>query len=516
MSAKQSRSLRREREEEERDEKARMRRKQLIASGGCLILIGLIGFGLVRWLREPAATTVQGRLGGVQGISFLEGTQSNGGISPVCGCAHPHLHAWRGIEFAGRQMTLRHAGSPWTQWVVSSAEPDAVALAGGPEPMEATVVRLPADGRFDPLALVSQGGDVRAPLERKIHVQAEKFSIATPSTLHVGMPAAVPIGAWVPFPGSWVNLTATRSPFPESPRRPRLVEHYPRDVGFWPDRKGREHPREPQIFPLGDFLGPNLVLWTDSPQARVVGTAFGRPAGRGVITAVVVSRSVFSTRIAVAPAPLDFAVTSEQFSLAEKEGFAEEVMSGSGKPGTVSLTVDQPLTEAEYSGLRQRVKLNPKSWSALPPNPQYEGLAAEAGFWREEHFPPLPEQAGFNVWGPLQSINLEQVYGDLTVDDENVDLSGGGDVQLNDVEAFRDPGGNQLISAPLETAARAADVQFEAHGTVSVNGAAQSTTQSQIEPVWGAVALLVTLVGGLIALFNGLRRVRDVQPPRRP
>lgn len=509
MSDKRNRKERQEREEREQIAAAQQRRKRWITFAGCLLLAGLVVFALVRWLREPAATTVEGRLGGIDRTSFLEGMQADGGISPVCGCAHPHLHEWRGIEFAGRKVTLRHSGSPWTQWVISSAEPDAVQLSGGVEPIEVTAIRLRPDRHFDPFSLVNdEGGDPTVSLVGEIHLEAEKFSIVTPSTLHVGMSGSVPVGAWVPFPGSWVDLTESRSPFPGSPRRPRLVEHYPSEVGFWPDDEGNEHPKEPQIYPLGDFLGPQLLLWTDNPQAHIVGTSFGRPAGKGVITIVVVSRAVFSTRIAVAPSPNDFGGIPEH-SLAERGGLAEYISDGSGEAGAVAVTVDQPLTEAEYRRVRQRVYSNPRTWSAIPPNPEYEGKGAERGFWREEHFPPLPRQAGFSVWGPLQTIELDQVHGALTVGDKNVDLSGAGNVRLDEVRAFRTPEDEELISAPLATSGRSADLQFEAHGTVSVNGAAQSTTQAQIEPVWGAVALVVGLAGSAIGLFNGLRKISD-------
>jgi hypothetical protein len=510
MGNKQKRKVQREREERERVEAAQLRRKRWIAVGGGMVLLGLVGFAAVRWLLEPVPTIVQGRLAGVREISFREGEQSGGGISPVCGCAHPHLHAWRGIEFSGRRVTLRHTGSLWTDWAISSAEPDAVSLTGGIKVARATAYRLNPKGRFDPFSLVNgdRNGNAAA-VDREISVNAETFSIVTHSTLRIGLSGAVPVGAWVPFPGSWVNLTASRSPFPEVARRPRLIEHYPSRVGFWPNHNGTPHPRERQVYPLGDFLGPNLVLWTDDPQARIVGTPFGRPAGRGIITAVVVSSSVFSTRIGAAPASPYQVASMEHLSLAEPESLAEDIADGSGTTGTVSVTVDQPLSEGDYRSVRRRVRLKPKSWIAVPPHPEFEGELAQAGFWEEEHYPPLPAQTGFNVFGPLTRIELHEVYGNLTVGDKNVDLRGSGDVQLNEVQAFRNPSDEQLISAPLATSGKAASLRFEARGTVSVNEIAQATTQSRWEMPLRALALVISLLGGAIGLLNGIRRHRE-------
>ncbi|MEA2535790.1 MAG: hypothetical protein QOF11_24, partial [Chloroflexota bacterium] len=356
-----------------------------------MVLLGLIGFVAVRWLLEPVPTIVQGRLAGVREISFLEGEQPGSGISPVCGCAHPRLRAWRGVEFSGRKVTLRHTGSPWTDWAISSAEPDAVSLTGGLKVVRATAYRLRPNGRFDPFSLVNgHRDDSAATVDRKIGVSAETFSIVTRSTLRIGLSGAVPVGAWVPFPGSWVDLSASRSPFPGIARRPRLVEHYPSRVGFWPDRNGTPRPKERQVYPLGDFLGPHLVLWTDDPQARIVGTRLGRPAGPGVVTAVVVSRSVFSTRIGAAPAFPSQIAGMEHLSLAEPESFAEDIADGSGTTGSVSVTVDRPLSEDDYRSVRRRVQLNPTGWTAVPPHPEFEGKLAQRGFWQEQHYPPLP------------------------------------------------------------------------------------------------------------------------------
>lgn len=500
--------LAREAEEQARAES--QRRKRWIAAGGLLVLVGLIGFAAVRWLLEPVATDVRGRLGGVHELSFLEGVQDGGGISPVCGCAHPRLHAWRGVEFAGRQVTLRHSGSPWTQWMLSSAEPDAVSLAGGLKVVHAKAYRVEVPGHFDPFAFLNHRWD-GAVLD-SLDVEAEKLAMLTHKELRIGLSGPVPIGAWIPFPGSSVELTATHSPFPEVPRRPRLIEHYPRRIGFWPDGKGTEHPKERQVYPVGDFLGPNLVLWTDDPGARIVGTRFGTPqAGAHVVTVLVISASVFSTRIAAVPAFPTQVASSQRFSLEERESYAEYVFDASGTTGAVALTVDEPLSQSDYQSVVRRVRSDPKTWTRIPRHPEYEGRIPERGFIQEQRFPPLPRVVGFNVFGPLRRIDFTHVHGDLTVGDDHVDLSGSADLQLNDVQAFRNSEDEQLISAPLSTTADAVDLDFEAHGAVSVDGVAQATARSEYEAPLRAIALVISLIGAVLGLAKGLRWGRSPQ-----
>jgi hypothetical protein len=495
------------REEEERAAAVLAHRKRWIAAGGGLVLAGLILFAVVQWMLQPLPTDVNGHLTNVREMSFVEGAQDFGGISPVCGCKHPSLDSWRGVEFAGRQASLHLRGGYRAQWLISAAEPRAISLTGEETVVRATAYRLPAHS-FDPLtfARVRTHGRGRA---SSTNVRAPKFSIVTRGELKVAMTGPIPIGAWIPFPDSSVRLTTTRSPFPEEPGRPRLVEHYPPQVGYWPDRGGTPHPKNPQIYPLGDFLGPNLVLWTDDPDARVVGTSFGKPAGTRTVTAVVISRAIFSTRVGVTPIGDSAVAGLEQVSLHEPDGMAEYGFDSSGQGGTVALTVDQPLAPADYQRVQRLVSEDPKKWVLADINPEFGGRPdAEYDVLQEQRYPPLPHHAGFNVFGPLKQVTFHDVNGDLTVGDGHVDLSGGGNLEINEVEVFRNSDDEQLISSPLSTDRKSAELDFGAHGTVIVNGTVQKTVESQFATPMRAVAAILTLIGAIVGLLKALRRPR--------
>jgi len=471
-------------------------------------VLGLILFAVVQWMLQPLPTDVNGHLTNMREMSFVEGTQEFGGISPVCGCKHPSLDSWRGVEFAGRQASLNLRGGYWSQWLISAAEPRSISLTGEETVVRATAYRLPAGG-FDPLSFASahtrSGGHLTS-----VDVRAPKFSIITQGELKVALTGPIPIGAWIPFPESSVRLTTARSAFPEDPGRPRLIEHYPPQVGYWPGRDDEPHPKRPQIYPLGDFLGPNLVLWTDDPEARVVGTSFGKAAGPGSITALVISPAIFSTRVAVTPIAGDAIAGFEQASLGEPDGLAEFGFDSSGLSGTVALTVDQPLAPKDYRRVQRLVTEDPKKWVPADINPEFGGRPnVEFDVLQEQRYPPLPDHAGFNVFGPLQKATFHDVSGDLTVGDSHVDLSGGGDLELNEVEVFRNSDDEQLISSPLSTGGESAELDFGAHGTVSVNGTAQKTVESQYATPMRVLAAILTLIGALVGLLNALRRRRE-------
>ena len=496
------------REEEERAAAVLVHRKRWIATGGGLVVAGFILFAVVQWMLQPLPTDVNGHLTNVREMSFVEGTQDFGGISPVCGCKHPSLDSWRGVEFAGRRASLHLQGGYRAQWLISAAEPRAISLTGEETVVRATAYRLPGD-RFHPLTFARARTDSRGHAFSTT-VRAPKFSIVTRGELKVAMTGPIPIGAWIPFPDSSVRLTTTQSPFPEEPGRPRLIEDYPPQVGYWSDRGGTAHPKNPQIYPLGDFLGPNLVLWTDDPNARVVGTSFGKPAGPGTVTAVVISRTIFSTRVGVTPIGDGSVAGLEQASLHEPGGLAEYGFDSSGQGGTVTLTVDQPLAPADYQRVQHLVSEDPKKWVLADLNPEFGGRPnAEYDVLQEQRYPPLPDHAGFNVFGPLQRVTFHNVSGDLTVGDDHVDLSGGGNLELNEVEVFRNSDDEQLISSPLSTSRESAELDFGAHGTVSVNGTAQKTVESQYATPMRVAAAILTLIGAIVGLLKTLRRPRE-------
>jgi len=472
-------------------------------------VLGLILFAVVQWMLQPLSTDVNGHLADVREFSFVEGTQDYGGISPVCGCKEPDLNSWRGVEFAGRRASVRLHGAFWSQWLISAAEPSSISLTGGETLVRAKAYRVPAKG-FDPLAFARDPNKHAGHPRSSTEISSPTFSMLTRGELQVALPGAIPIGAWIPFPKSRVRLTTTRSPFPEAPGRPRLIEHYPPQVGYWPDRNDTPQPKEPQVYPLGDFLGPNLVLWSDDREARVVGTRFGKAAGPGTVTAVVISRASFSTRIGVTPVADDFATGSEGFSLDDPDGLAEFGFDSSGTGGTVGLTVDQPLTPKDYERVQGLVTEEPKKWIVSDLNPEYGGNPGdEYGVLEEHRFPPLPDHVGFNVFGPLESVRFHDITGDLTVDDEHVDLSGGADLDLNKVEVFRNSNDEELISSPLSTGEETAELDFGARGTVSVNGVAQKTVESEYADPIRALAAILALLGSAAGIYNALMRRRE-------
>jgi hypothetical protein len=96
----------------------------------------------------------------------------------------------------------------------------------------------------------------------------------------------------------------------------------------------------------------------------------------------------------------------------------------------------------------------------------------------------------------------------MMIADKTRPLSGSADVVLGEVKGFRDENGHQLISAPLTTSGKSADLQFRAVGTASVNGVSQTTLSSHLEPRLAALGTVLTLIGTILGIVAALHRLR--------
>ena len=365
-------------------------------------------------------------------------------------------------------------------------------------------------------------------------MRGRAFSLYTSHGLRLAMLGSVPIGAWVPFPGSTVDLASQRSEFFAENTNSRIVEDYPGDIGLhWVRQRKDYFPSQPQYFPLGDFLGPNLVAWSESPGTRIIGTSFEDPAPSGVVTALLIGDTNFSTRIAVAPVSLGSIHEMTRFAQRYPRSAREDLYAQDVPAGKVSVTVEKPLSEDQYEKLKRRVRAQPVTWVPIKYPPEVRRLkpgkfglprnvevvgGVQRGGVQQQRYPPLPRYSGLNVFGPLRQISFRGVRGNLTIADETRPLSGSADVLLGDVKGLRDESGHQLISAPLATAGKSAELQFRAVGTASVNGVSQTTLSTHLEPRLAIVGTVLTLIGGILGIVASLYRLRqkreDAQPQR--
>jgi hypothetical protein len=126
----------------------------------------------------------------------------------------------------------------------------------------------------------------------------------------------------------------------------------------------------------------------------------------------------------------------------------------------------------------------------------------------QERYPPLPPYAGINVFGPMRNVSFHGVSGEVQIGGESKRLGGSADLQLGDVRGFRNGDNAQLVSAPLATSREAAELEFRAVGTASINGVAQSTIRSRVDRDLAAIGSIVAILAGALTVFGRLKGKR--------
>ena len=549
---------------------------------GSLIVFGATLAFKDRW-SATRMTHVTATLSELGSVSLTPSAQPAGGISPVCGCQLDRVNQWRGITFTGREVRLeRHGKAPFTEWLMSGPVLGPIELAAAETRMTVDIYMFRA-AKFSPdwaragLATLEQ--HVRDVVHTR--VRAHVLKIITRRSLNVDLGGPVPVGAWIPLPNSSVELSSMSTPFPTDTPSLRLEETYPERIGLQTDDKAASR----QGFPLGDFLGPRLVLWSkdEMPFATDIFAQGGRRTRRseieamaplmsayskGTIYAAVIRSAGFSTRIAAIPLQAHELVAL-MANLADAPSRQQQIDGfhwGGGDDGRFTLTVSRPLSPAVYARMRNAVAAHPtqsvRYWRdmTLTQDPTYKpkpssrdqryiersvdipesGTGPDGALFRiaftpplskwtttynrgvvseNDRYPPLPPNAGFNVFGPLASISLRDVVGSVSIGDHEISWSTPRTMRLQGIRDFQNVGSRQIVvSVPMVTSSNSADLEFSAVGRVRIGGHAYSSaSQSAERRLTGAVTVVGTASGLIgigafgVALFRWARARRKAR-----
>ncbi len=498
-------------------------------------------------------------------------------MSPVCGCLETKVNEWRGVTFAGREVTLRRSGkAPITEWLASGASLNPIELANGETRM--TVETFGLDGaHFSPSWLNGGLATVKRHARNvsgETRFYAHTLKIITEGSLHVDMTGPVPVGDWIPLPESAVTLKTIEGPFPEEAPPIQLQERYPHLIGLQTNNKTISS----QGYPLGDFLGPEIILWSNTElpfDTEIFDHPGKRKASRKLVEAMrpaalmrikdrvfvaIIRASGFSTRLAAIPLePYELDGLMKNLATAStRQQQIDGFHWGGGDDGHVTLTVSHPLTPESYATVRRQVEETPEKqvryWhdmELIPPAHQPNGLKAnyfeydargpdapesgtdshgqlfrltpspeagpdtsyDHGYVRgRDRYPPLPPNAGFNVFGPMRALRIDDALGTLTVGGAHVAIDPAQAISLSDLRDFQTPDRQSVVSVPMKTGPGTAQLEFSAVGAVKVDGRTYAATRLSVEArdvvlqVLGVLAAVITVAGAAFALFRSLSR----------
>ena len=189
--------------------------------------------------------------------------------------------------------------------------------------------------------------------------------------------------------------------------------------------------------------------------------------------------------------------------------------------GMVGVLVEDPLTTEEYDAVRRR--LARQETVITHPYESYS-LTNEAGKTEyqqgpgseEDRYPPLPANAGFNLFGPSPDMIIANARGDLLFGGRAVSLVAPSLLQLNNVSDLRQPNAEEAIPLPVSVANHTANLQFTAVGQVAVNGEDQTSFLRRDKPTLEGLSVLAAVAAALFAMLQVLQSIRQpkTEPPR--
>jgi hypothetical protein len=469
-------------------------------------------------MHEPRRATLRGHLTEFGTTSMKFGIQPDGGTSPACGCMIPPFNDWRGITFASHAVTItRHSAAPWTAYQITLTEPEPITAFYQGTFLQGTAIRAQVSGSPSPAALgasLLSGSHSVKVLSRRA-VVTNLAQIMTRQPLHVALLGRVPVGAWIPLPGSRVVLSSQESVFDDEAPAALLTEGYTSREGI--DAKNPQ--AQTQGYPLGDFLGPELVFWTTDPMASIpvgglVPPRSTPPNSENVVTALVIHSGDYATRVAATPVTADI-YDKLLPSLRGREGASGKyIITPPLDRGTVELSDDAPLSASEYRHLRAYVQRNPVTAATLRSdvvlgNKPLERYGSEYDMRESFSYPPLPPEDGFNVFGPLSELDFSSARGAISASGREIALNAPADVAITGLRRLTDSrNGQQLVPVPLYTTQANANINFSGVGELNVDGTPMTLRANNYTGILSglidAIAVLSLLIG-LIGLWYAVR-----------
>lgn len=468
-----------------------------------LLLLSLSSLAFLFFLRWDRGETfmVAGNVSysGDVAIRF-HGLQEEG-VSPACGCVHPIFGHWRGISFIGREIDVARTGViPETGYLITSPEPGQIDWRPSYLGFTATIYSFsaPYGTPIDFPHLLS--ADTASKFKQLHSTQVKGFEMALISNnpLHIRMEGHTPLAAWLPAEKSTIKL-GFRPARPGSLSFASIQESYvpyTDGIGFRSDSSAFF--MGPMGVPSIDLLGPDVVLWTDDPKATVI-LSESFPADsfhilekatdgeRRII--VIALNPAFAIRVAVSPYDREWRQRDPRA--------ARLIPPDPRDSGIVTVRVSDPERyDTLYSALFDRISRDPSVYvTPLPTNLPVMGM----GF----AYPPIPRNAWFNVFGPMEYLRLDWAQGKVMVGAKSWDIDSS-PLELRGVDRLRVQGAEQSIPIELDLRDGRANLRFQANSSLSVNG--QSLKLNWLErhdSIATALALISAVAAILSAWFEG-------------
>jgi hypothetical protein len=372
---------------------------------------------------------------------------------------------------------------------------------------------VPNGEEFSPELLVSK----QLPKSQKIvdEKQADAIDflmlVTRDGKLNVNLLGHTPLASWIPIKGSTTLLKYEPGMHLDNEGLASIEEHYKEypAAAIRLDEDKKEVSWDDSIeYPLGDFLGPNLVFWSSDSTAylrlenEVLFNGRNEDTSSHRIIAVVIGESAFSVRVACQP-----------FGEDELEAHAKDSNGRLIIPrrvrdsGKITINVSNPEGQAgDFDQIYNVMKTSPTVEVSLPcacnVDQRQDISETNVGF----RYPPLPPNEGFNIFGPIGQLKLTSALGKIMVGSHSFDIAAPSKLELRNIESLEVEGG--VISIPIQLKTHTREANFELRGTseVYINDESLNKKADEYKPV----TEYLTVISGVVPILSFLATVASV------
>lgn len=474
------------------------------------------------FLNESIPTNFTSKLTGIGDIRLSYGERQSEKISPLCGCYDTKLmEHWRGITFTGRDIEIKRNGDlPVTGYLIFPPFPTNTTTSPSIFKMNVSsyLIELDENEKFNPHYLLSNKFPSNYNLIKKVEESEEGFvQILSEGNLRIALLGDKPLGTWIPMENSNITISYQlgkslndsttaiikekyyESTLEELNRAREIDGYYPEGDMFIPFYKNK------LAMPLGDFLGPNVVLWIEHETTSIIASSqfiqgpLIKPLGRKNISAIVINPP-FSVRIVAIPFDRDAIIrrTEDAPKRAENDYsyLGSEERFDSGEVSLIINNVDNQAQEFEkiYQSIKQKeiIESDFKTYYS----------SEIAGGKMEFRYPPIPPNSGFNIFGKINKLKINSTLGNLLLGSRLYNIEAPSEFELRNIKNFEVKNGIMEIPIQLKYVENPSNIQLRATSEVIVNNESISRRLDNNKTAYEYSILVFTVLSAIITLLS--------------
>jgi hypothetical protein len=496
------------------------RRAWVLLSISMLSIIGVIwGYSFINQ-SIPAKFT--SKLTQVGDIELSYGEKQSDKISPLCGCFDVgEWENWRGITFTARNIEIDRKGDlPVTGYFIFSPYPQNTEFSptsGFKIKTAYYLIEMSENERFNPQVLVSGKLPPNYRIVRRDEEADEDFvQIFSESKLNVSLFGDKPLGSWIGMEKSNISINYQSGQNATELPSAIIKEKYLKSTEKELDQVWTEsgvYDQSQMAMPLGDFLGPNIVLWSDDEATSILASSGvidipkTNSVGKKLIRGMVVNPP-FAVRIVTFAFGKDATAMSTATDPSEQKEKHYSFLGSQGRfdNGEVSIKINNPDKQAKdfeqiYQSIREKgttdAYFKTYNSSELP-----EGKM-------EFKYPPIPPNNGFNIFGKINKLKITSTLGNLSIGSRPYNIEAPADFELRDIKEMEIKNGVMEIPLQIGMDEIQSKIVLRANSEIYVNNESITRRIDNNKTLIEYVVLIATIFGVIIAVVSTLIAIKD-------